>query len=168
MASRGINKVIVLGDDSEERLRHLLRKTITTKYGCMEFQGCVQANGYSRATVFRKTDYAHRHVYRLSHGKLPDGLDVCHKCDNRRCINPDHLFLGTRKQNMQDAVSKGRQAKGFSFPHTKLSDADVSEIVTRARNGEKYKKIAMHFGICKQHAGSIAIKNGVRRNGVSK
>ncbi len=134
----------------------------------MEFQGCIQENGYSRATVNRVSDYGHRHIYRLTKGSIPRGMDVCHSCDNRKCINPDHLFLGTRLDNMADAVSKGRQAKGNSLPHTKITAFIADQIVTLARQGIKYTEISARFGICRQHAGQIAIKNGVRRHGISQ
>lgn len=152
----------------KDRAGHLLARTITTPTGCMEYQGCIQSNGYSRATVQRHTDYGHRHIYRLVKGQIPDGLDVCHRCDNRKCINPDHLFLGTRADNMADAVNKGRQAQGSMLPHTKLTSFISSEIVALAKQGYQYKEIAARFGICRQHAGQIAIKNGVRRNGFSQ
>lgn len=154
--------------DFQQRAEHLLSRTKVSGSGCMEFIGCIQGNGYARATVNRKTDYAHRHIYRLLKGEIPEGLDVCHQCDNRKCINPDHLFLGTRKENMLDAVSKGRQARGAKLPQTKIDDRAEAEIVRMALAGVKYKDIAAAFGIGKQHAGYIAIKNGVRRNGISK
>lgn len=69
---------------------------------------------------------------------------------------------------MADAVRKGRQAHGLALPHTKLTAFLKSEIGTLAKQGVKYKDIAAKFGICRQHAGQIAIKNGVRRNGLSK
>lgn len=164
----GITKLAKSSDS--ERLSHLLDKCIENKNGCKEFQGCVQSNGYARATVRRKTDYAHRHSYRLSKGiEIPKGMDVCHTCDNRRCINPSHLFIGTRKDNMQDAVSKGRQARGFMLPNTKISSFVVSEIIDLAKSGMKYKEIASLFGITKGHAGYIAIKHGgIRRDGFRK
>lgn len=148
----------------EQRIAHLLARTTKTESGCMEFNGCVQSNGYSRATVRRKTDYAHRHIYRLIKGEIPSGMDVCHSCDNRKCINPDHLFLGTRRENMQDAVKKGRQAKGARLPQTILGEQDRSRIVADARSGRPYKEIAREIGICRQHVGKIAIENGIRRN----
>lgn len=149
---------------NKNRAEHLLSRTATTINGCMEFVGCIQSNGYARATVNRKTDYAHRHIYRLLKGEIPIGIDVCHKCDNRKCINPDHLFLGSRMENMRDAVSKGRQAKGHMLPHTKLSESSKKLIADIAASGRKYNDIAKEFGICKQYAGQIAISAGIRRN----
>ena len=151
----------------KDRAGHLLARTITTEAGCMEYQGCIQGNGYSRATIERVADYGHRHMYRLKHGSIPDGMDVCHSCDNRKCINPDHLFLGTRADNMADAVAKGRQARGSMLPQTKLTALVSAEIVVLAKQGHQSKNIAAQFGISRQHAGQVAIKSGVRRNGIS-
>lgn len=155
--------------DDQARLLHLLGRCQQTDDGCLEYLGCVQSNGYARATVRRHTDHAHRHAYRLASGvSIPKGMDVCHKCDNRRCINPAHLFLGTRKANMQDAVAKGRQAKGFDLPQTKISQFVRQEIVALARAGVPYDEVATQFGISRQHAGYIAIQHGVRRDGISQ
>ncbi len=151
-----------------DRAAHLLSRTQTTTSGCMEYTGCIQSNGYARATVCRKADYTHRHIYRLVKGPIPTGYDVCHTCDNRKCINPDHLFHGTREDNMRDAVSKGRQASGLKLPHTKINAFMAAEIIAMAKAGKPYKEVAQAFGICRQHVGQIAIKNGVRRNGISK
>lgn len=148
-----------------------LKKNLITKVdidqhtGCWNFNGCVQSNGYGRLTYRYKTMGAHRWSYIAFIGDIPKGFDVCHKCDNRKCINPEHLFAGTRKENMQDAVSKGRQARGFMLPITKLSDSDVIEIIEMSKSGMKYKEIAEKFNVSKYTANDIAIKAGVRRNG---
>ena len=69
---------------------------------------------------------------------------------------------------MQDAVSKGRQAKGFALPQTKISAYVAAEITSMAKSGMAYKDIAAAFGISPQHTSHIAIKHGVRRNGFGK
>lgn len=133
--------------------------------GCWDWIGCVQSNGYGRVRFDGKSMGAHRLSFIAFHGGIPEKMDVCHKCDNRKCVNPNHLFIGTRKQNMEDAVFKNRQAKGFMLPSSKLSDEDKREIISLAKSGVKYKDIAEKFSICQQRAGQIALTNGVRRNG---
>lgn len=147
-----------------EVLEKLLANTVAADNGCRIWMGCTQGNGYGRATVRLLSDGVHRHVYRCVHGEIPDGMDVCHKCDVRNCIAPSHLFAGTRLHNMQDAVRKGRQARGGMLPQTKLSDEARAAIVAMAKAGESYHDIAAKFDICSQRAGQIAIKAGLRRN----
>ncbi len=73
--------------------------------GCIEWAGCTDRGGYGR--VGKRQEPAHRIAYKLTKGE-PGELLVCHACDNRRCVNPDHLWLGTHDDNMRDMVEKGR------------------------------------------------------------
>lgn len=111
------------------------------KTGCIEWQkggggeyGSVQFNG--------KRERVNRVSYRLNVGEIPDGLFVCHHCDNPPCINPDHLFLGTQTDNMRDMASKGRSALGERNGQSKLTEKDIISI--REMNGS-YEQIAKLF-----------------------
>ena len=79
--------------------------------GCWEWQGYVQWNGYGKVLYKGKNLSAHRLSYALFDGDIPAGIVVCHRCDNRKCVNPDHLILGPDKDNYEDSVRKGRRAK---------------------------------------------------------
>lgn len=94
--------------EKEELREYLLARCIKNKNGCWEWT-LSRAQGYGKfMNKQRKRVMAHRESYKAFIGEIPKGLLVCHSCDNRLCINPDHLFLGTYKDNMDDMVKKGR------------------------------------------------------------
>lgn len=93
----------------------------------------------------------HRYSWRITHGEIPDGLQVCHKCDNPKCCRPDHLFLGTQKDNVQDMMRKGRHKPspvyGDSNHWTRAKDADVAEIRRLFDGGMVQRHIAKRFNL---------------------
>jgi hypothetical protein len=93
---------------------------------------------------------AHRYAYELAYGPIPDDLCVCHRCDNRACVNPAHLFLGTRADNLADMRQKGRGAKGAEHGRSKLTEEQVLGIREAAAAGEFQPAIAERFGVSRE------------------
>lgn len=108
---------------------------------CWNWKGNPRENGYCRTSYKRVNWYIHRLSYAAFIGPIPNGNDVCHRCDNRRCCNPAHLFTGTREDNMKDCVAKGRVSKGER--HSALVSGDNSGVAKlTAENVRQLRKLA--------------------------
>lgn len=131
--------------------------------GCWEWAGRKGRNGYGQTEFLvdgkRSVVYAHRLSYQLHKGPIPEGMFVCHSCDNRGCVNPEHLFAGTHQDNLNDAVSKGRMHLGSAHGLAKLDEKRVAEIKSELRLGAKnQKQLAAIHGV--SHGAIQAIASG--------
>lgn len=116
--------------------------------GCLLWQSAIDQKGYGRVQHARYSTAAHRAVYEVFVGPIPDGMHVLHSCDVRACVNPFHLRCGTHADNMADKVARARQSRQHGETHgmAKLSDEQVREI--RARRGvETGVALAQRFGV---------------------
>lgn len=112
--------------------------------GCWLWVGSKQSGGYGSFTNNQVSQIASRAAYQLIHGDIPSDLQVCHRCDNPPCCNPAHLFLGTNKENAQDAAKKGRM-RGDAHS-TVFTEVGVIAILQRVYAGESKQSIAIDYG----------------------
>lgn len=133
--------------------------------GCWLWTAAINKNGYGAfAPTPTQVKRAHRVSWELHYGPIPPKIDVCHECDTRNCVRPDHLFLGTRKQNMEDCKLKGRTAagdrspvrlhpdrigfkRGLLNPSGKLTEAMIQDIVERRAKGTLLRVLSEEYGI---------------------
>lgn len=140
----------------DEDMKLKLHGKIQNANGCWEWKGFRLKTGYGKFSYKRKSYLAHRISWYLFNGPIPDYLCVCHKCDNPPCINPEHLFLGTQVDNIQDMIKKNRRDfKGENAPYRKLSSNQVLKIRELIQNGVKQKEICRIFDITQGHVASI-------------
>lgn len=131
----------------------------TSDGSCWEWKGYRKPNGYGSFYIPNFGRYAHRASYLLHVGPIPEGLWVLHRCDNRGCVNPDHLFLGTVQDNTDDMMKKGRnflavhperRAIGERCGGAKLRAEQVVEVRRLRAEGLTYPNIGARLGVTGQ------------------
>jgi hypothetical protein len=131
--------------------------TIRDKDDCWEWQGGLQSKkeGYGQFWTNGKQIGAHRYSWILHYGKIKKGLYVLHKCDNRICVNPKHLFLGTITDNHKDMVAKKRHVFGENVHSAKLTNSDILKIMDLIKKGIKQVEISKLFNVAQSQISAI-------------
>ena len=141
---------------SKEKLSYILSKTIKNDSGCLEWTGCIDYGGYGVTSYLNKCIRPHRLIWLLLKGEIPKEMCVCHKCDNRICLNIDHLFLGTKGDNSDDKRNKGRHLY-------KLNLIKMEEVIDLIKKGVPYIKIGNKFNVTRGYVSRIGCANGIHR-----
>jgi len=129
---------------------------------CWEWKAHKTPSGYGTFWMNNTNYRAHRVAWMISNGDIPNGLVICHKCDNPSCCNPNHLFMGTVQDNANDELSKGRYPRGENHYACKMSDATVKLIKKHFQTGDlNGVEIAKKYNI--NHSTAYRIKNGNHR-----
>lgn len=132
---------------------------------CLEWTGTRDKFGYGRVGVNGRDVRASRLAWVLSRGPIPDGMFVCHTCDNKACVEPLHLFLGTSADNTRDHVAKGRShlngRSGEGNSQARLTSAQVAEVRNLVASGLSTRQIASRYSVSHQQISRIA--TGKRR-----
>jgi len=145
-------------EEKFERLKKSFEKNVIRKEGCWDWKGSIAKGGYPVMTCRKQIgpDRGHRASWVIHKGAIPEGMYVCHTCDNPICTNPEHLWIGTHKENNDDKVRKCRQSKlpppykrGSENGSAKLSDYQVKEIKKLIEKGLTSRDIGKQYGVSK-------------------
>lgn len=115
--------------------------------GCWIWTGCIQKKGYGHIFHQGTVKKAHRLSYEAWCGTIPPEMQVLHRCDIPSCVNPEHLFLGTTQDNLNDRQSKKRHAHGITHARAKLIERDIPIIRQLRESGLTYEEIGRRFGV---------------------
>lgn len=133
----------------------VVSRTSINSNGCWIWQGRLGKGGYATLGIYGRKFWVHRLSFELFRGEIPRKLLVCHTCDVPACVNPMHLFVGTCKQNLEDASQKGRMQHGATHIRAKLTEDDVASIRRARQNGDTQQAIADRYGVTRGNVYAI-------------
>jgi len=125
---------------------------------CWLWRAGKRRRGYGHFWVKGRGIIASRFSWELANGPIPHDLNVLHACDNPPCVRPDHLFLGTKKENYDDSFNKGRSTQpriGKANPISRLLESEIKEIRKRYESGETQPKLGQEFGVTRSAIGKV-------------
>lgn len=144
-------------------MRRFQAATARDENGCLVWTRALFGDrGYGAFWLDGRTIGAHRVAYRIAHGEIPEGMLVRHKCDNRPCVEPSHLELGTTADNARDAAERGRKPNGIYHTQARLSDEEVAEIRALCARGERQRDVARIYGCTQAHV-SLLVRGRLRK-----
>ncbi len=141
---------VATDDEKKQRIIDSFNLFVVKKEGCWGWSKSLDRSGYTRISVgTRKIILGHRASWLIHKGDIPDGIFVCHSCDNPGCTNPDHLFLGSPKDNTADCLKKGRRKSAYGENHykSKLNKEQVIEIRELKKLNYSYGDLAKRFNV---------------------
>lgn len=153
--SRYIKNIRILNTDKN---RFYSKVTIPNKNGCMEWTGSKFPNGYGQIKIKGKMMGAHRFSWKLINSHIPEKMCICHICDNKICVNIEHLFLGTVKDNCLDKVSKKRSVFGERNGRCVIKESDIQKIRKELSKGIDQRDIAKKYGVAQTTISAIKLK----------
>lgn len=148
-------------------------KNVNKSGECWTWEGARSSKGYGVIKAFGRQELAHRVAYVLEFGRIPDGLVVCHHCDNRSCVRPDHLFLGTIADNNRDMWAKGRGVhwvapRGAQHPTAKLTEQETAQLRQEYATGRyTQRELGKKYGISQSQVGAIVRHECWRNEGAA-
>lgn len=125
---------------------------------CIRWTGSYDTKGYGRIKRGGKSFKAHRLAYERAKGPIPEGLFICHSCGNPACVNPEHLYAGTQKQNMADRDRHGSTRIGEMHANSKLTADSVKAIRAAHAAGIEFEELGRRYGISANQARNVALR----------
>ena len=125
---------------------------------CWEWMGAYTSKYGSFTNGLGNRTRAHKASWLINNGNIPDGLWVLHKCDNPKCVRPEHLFIGTAKENTEDMNKKARGSYGENRPASKLTWNDVDEIRLKHSNGQAIRSLAREYNVSQRAMQAVVRK----------